>query len=99
VGSCVDSGGVTHGFTYNINTKTYTSVDAPGSTGTIVNGVNDEGSIVGFFTTGAIVGGVTVTDGFVATPEPGSLGATRHWPDCDRLQVSQARCLTSPLTV
>jgi hypothetical protein len=28
VGSYVDSGGVTHGFTYNINTKTYTSVDA-----------------------------------------------------------------------
>jgi hypothetical protein len=74
VGSYVDSGGVTHGFTYNITTKTYTSVDAPGAVGTtIINGVNDQGQLVGFFTTGAIVDGVTVTDGFVTTPEPGSL--------------------------
>ncbi len=29
VGSYVDSGGVTHGFTYSIATETYTSVDAP----------------------------------------------------------------------
>ena len=63
VGSFVDSGGNTHGFVYEGGA--YTQYDAPGSSqtaafgvsGTFINGVNDAGSFVGFFSDGVKVHG------------------------------------------
>ncbi|HEX3496845.1 MAG TPA: hypothetical protein VHT02_06685 [Methylocella sp.] len=63
VGSYVDFNGKTHGFIFD--GKTFTQFNAPGSSqtaafgvaGTIINGVNDEGDIVGFFSDGTNVNG------------------------------------------
>jgi hypothetical protein len=76
-GSYVDSAGVTHGLVYNILLNTFQTVDDPhssatpafGVTGTTVNGLNDKGQLVGFFSDG------TNVNGFLATPvpEPGTL--------------------------
>jgi hypothetical protein len=76
VGSYVDALGNTHGFLYDISTKTYQTIDDPNGVGsTVVNGINDQGQIVGFFTDAN-----GSTDGFVGnpvattpTPEPASL--------------------------
>jgi hypothetical protein len=78
VGSYVDGAGVNEGFVYNILTNTYETVDDPNNsataafnvTGTFINGVNDAGELVGFYSDG------TNVDGFAATPvpEPGTLG-------------------------
>ena len=51
--------GIPDGASYN-----YTSFDPPGSASTTINGINDKGDIVGFYTTGDVV------DGFVGTPVP-----------------------------
>lgn len=59
----MDSTGATHGFTYD--ETTFVKFDAPGSSqtpafgvaGTIINGVNDKGDIVGFFSDGTNVNG------------------------------------------
>jgi hypothetical protein len=53
---------VTHGFIYDIATGNYQSVSDPlavGPGGTVINGINDQGDLVGFFS--------------ATTPEPGSL--------------------------
>jgi uncharacterized membrane protein len=64
VGSYTDSAGMTHGFVYYIENGRYQSVDDPDGVGTtFVNGINDEGRLVGFFGTNP------VNTGFVATPE------------------------------
>jgi hypothetical protein len=63
VGSFVGAGGSTHGFTFD--GTTFVKFDAPGSSqtpalgvaGTIINGVNDTGDIVGFFSDGTNVNG------------------------------------------
>jgi hypothetical protein len=63
VGSYVGSNGATHGFIYD--GTTFVKFDAPGSSqtpafgvaGTIINGVNDKGDIVGFFSDGTNVNG------------------------------------------
>jgi hypothetical protein len=63
VGSFVDSTGATHGFIFN--GLSFANFDAPGSSqtvafgvmGTIINGVNDTGDIVGFFSDGTKVNG------------------------------------------
>ena len=63
VGSFVGAGGNTHGFTFD--GTTFVKFDAPGSSqtaafgvaGTIINGVNDKGDIVGFFSDGKNVNG------------------------------------------
>jgi hypothetical protein len=78
VGSYLDSMGVTNGFTFNYLTNTWTTVDDPNAsatpafdvTGTTINGVNDLGQLVGFYSDG------TNVNGFLATPvpEPASLG-------------------------
>jgi hypothetical protein len=78
VGSYVDPVGITNGFTFNDVTNTWTTVDDPNAssvaafdvTGTAINGVNDLGQLVGFYSDGNNV------DGFLAspTPEPASLG-------------------------
>ena len=77
VGSFVDAAGVTNGFTFNSVTNTWTTVDDPNAsatpafdvTGTTINGVNDLGQLVGFYSDGTNVDGFLAT----ATPEPGSL--------------------------
>ncbi len=78
VGSFVDTHNLTNGFTYNFLTNTWTTVDDPNAsaspafdvTGTTINGVNDLGQLVGFYSDG------TNVNGFLATPapEPASLG-------------------------
>ncbi len=63
VGVYNDSVGHTHGFVYAVTTKKWQSIDAPGDLDTtIVNGINDNGVLVGFFGTSPN------NTGFVATP-------------------------------
>jgi hypothetical protein len=65
-----------HGFIYNIGSGTYQEIDDPnavGPAGTVINGINDNGMIVGFYTDAN-----NNVDGLVgtptpATPEPASL--------------------------
>jgi hypothetical protein len=65
VGTYQDSSGASHGFVYNIRTAQYTSVDDPHGIGvTLVNGINDNGDLVGF-----IMPSGTLASGFVATPK------------------------------
>ena len=77
VGSYVDANGLTHGLVFNSLTNTWQTVDDPNSsataafmvTGTTINGINDLGQLVGFYSDG------TNVNGFLASvPEPGSLG-------------------------
>jgi len=63
VGSYVGADGNTHG--YIDNNGVFTSFDPPGSASTTINGINDKGDIVGFYTTA----NDTVV-GFVGTPVP-----------------------------
>lgn len=44
-GQWEDVSGIIHGFIYNINKKTYTSLDAPGASATQVWGLNDAGVV------------------------------------------------------
>jgi hypothetical protein len=76
VGSYTGANGETDGFVYNFLSNTWMTVDDPnasptaafGVTGTTINGINDQGELVGFYSDG------TNVDGFVAsTPEPASL--------------------------
>ena len=74
-GFYVDSSGVNHGFVYDIATGTYTAVNDPSAlntagNGTILNGINDKGQLVGFYMLGLNSQNVRLTDGFVATPTP-----------------------------
>ena len=63
VGTYMDGGGNTHGFVYNSNGNYYVSIDDPNGVGsTIVNGVNDRGTLVGFY------GASPINSGFVAFP-------------------------------
>ena len=63
VGSFIDVGGAVHGFIFNRGK--FSQFDAPGSSqtpafgvaGTFINGVNDLGEIVGFFSDGMKVHG------------------------------------------
>jgi PEP-CTERM motif len=77
VGSFVDINGVTQGLLYNFVTDSFQTISEPNAsanaafdvTGTTVNGINDLGDLVGFYSNG------TQVIGFVAipTPEPASL--------------------------
>ncbi len=52
VGAYTDSSTLTHGFTYNITTKAWVSIDDPNGVGTtVVNGINNAGTLVGFWGT------------------------------------------------
>lgn len=65
VGTYQDTGLMTHGFTYNVTSKTYQSIDDPNGVGTtVVNGINDNGWLVGFYGTSPI------NSGFLAQPAP-----------------------------
>lgn len=76
VGSYLDSTGVTHGLLFDPTSNTWTTINDPNASataafnvnGTTVNGINDQGQLVGFFSDG------TNVNGFLAsTPEPESL--------------------------
>ena len=77
VGSFVDNNGETQGLVYNLNTKTWQTISDPNAsanaafmvTGTTVNGINDQGTLVGFYSDGTNVNGFRGT-----TPEPASFG-------------------------
>jgi probable HAF family extracellular repeat protein len=63
VGSYTDANGGMHGFHYA--NGEWTSIDDPSGIGiTLVNGINDNGVIVGFITISS-----TVNTGFVGTPQ------------------------------
>ncbi|MGA2761497.1 MAG: hypothetical protein ABSF08_14400, partial [Candidatus Cybelea sp.] len=62
-GSYTDANGGMHGFHYA--NGEWTSIDDPSGIGiTLVNGINDNGVIVGFITISS-----TVNTGFVGTPQ------------------------------
>jgi probable HAF family extracellular repeat protein len=64
VGFYTDGAGATHGFTHQWNKKSFQTVDDPRGIGmTLVNGVNDNGDLVGFWGSG------DKATGFVATPQ------------------------------
>ena len=78
VGSFTGANGVTDGLVYSLQTNSWQTVNDPNSsatpafdvTGTTINGINDLGQLVGFYSDG------TNIDGFLATPtpEPASIG-------------------------
>ncbi len=76
VGSYVDAAGNTHGFVYDSLTNTWTTVDDPnadgttsfGVEGTIVNGINDKGQLVGFYAN--TLAAPDAVNGFLANPVP-----------------------------
>jgi hypothetical protein len=78
VGSFVDGNGLTNGLVYNLLSNTWQTADDPNAsatpafdvTGTTINGINDKGQLVGFFSDGTNVNGFLATP----TPEPASLG-------------------------
>lgn len=64
VGSYTDSSGNSHGFVYTISSTSWQSIDDPAGIGTtVVNGINDNGVLVGFS------GTAPTNNGFVATPQ------------------------------
>jgi hypothetical protein len=69
VGTWTDTSGNSHGFVYTISPKHFVSVDDPEGIGeTIVNGINDKGSLVGFYGPSACT--TNNCQGFVATVAP-----------------------------
>ncbi len=63
VGAYMDQQGLTHGFVYTVSSGQFTSEDDPNGVGsTIVNGINDNGVLVGFY------GTAPINSGFVAMP-------------------------------
>jgi hypothetical protein len=84
VGDYVDAAGNMHGFVYSIGAASYTTVDDPnqgtvgGVTSTTVNGINDQGQLVGFYidANGNTDGMLATVQGVVATvtnPTAGSV--------------------------
>ena len=64
VGAWMDQNGLTHGFLYTVSSGTYTPIDDPLGVGTtIVNGINDNADLVGFF------GTAPINRGFVGLPQ------------------------------
>ncbi len=76
VGTWTDSGGVSHGLTYNAYTKKFTSFDPPNSTGTTPNFITPEGVIVGVYTdSAAVLHGFILANGQYQTVDyPGAAG-------------------------
>ena len=77
VGSYVNGSG-NNGLVYNLTTNTWQTVNDPnqsftvafGVSGTFINGINDAGDLVGFYSDGTHVNGMLATP----TPEPASIG-------------------------
>ncbi len=77
VGSFANASG-DNGLVYNLVTNTWQTVNDPnqsfttafGVSGTFINGINDAGDLVGFYSDGTHVNGMLSTP----TPEPASLG-------------------------
>ena len=70
----MDSAGNEHGFVFD--GTTYTEINDPlGLNSTVINGINDKGQIVGFFTdeNGNVDGFVGTPSATAPTPEPSSL--------------------------
>ena len=66
VGTFMDAAGLSHGFVYLIGTSTFQKVDDPNGVGTtVVNGINDKGTLVGFY------GTAPINSGFIAIPRGG----------------------------
>jgi hypothetical protein len=80
VGSFVDVNGETQGLLFNIAADTFQTISDPNAsatpafnvTGTTINGINDQGNLVGFYSNGTQVIGLLATP-VTSTPEPGSL--------------------------
>src|SRR5580658_737566 len=80
VGSYVDGGGVTEGLLFNLGSDSFQTLDDPsgsatsafGVNGTTVNGINNAGDLVGFYSDGTNVNGFLATP--AATPEPAMIG-------------------------
>jgi hypothetical protein len=72
VGSFVDANGETQGLLFDMNSSAFQTISDPQAsaiaafavTGTTVNGINDNGQLVGFYSDG------TNVNGFLATPVP-----------------------------
>jgi probable HAF family extracellular repeat protein len=51
-GSYIDSSGNVHGFVYNPNSgPSYTTIEVPGASGTVVDGINDSNTVAGVYFT------------------------------------------------
>ena len=78
VGSFVDMNGETQGLLFNIAADTFQTISDPNAsatpafnvTGTTINGINDQGDLVGFYSNGTQVIGLLATP----VPEPATLG-------------------------
>jgi len=78
VGSFVDMNGETQGLLFNILTDSFQTISDPNAsatpafnvTGTTINGINDQGDLVGFYSNGTQVIGLLATP----VPEPAMLG-------------------------
>ena len=78
VGSFVDTNGETQGLLFNIATDNFQTISDPNAsatpafnvTGTTINGINDQGDLVGFYSNGTQVIGLVAIP---AVPEPASL--------------------------
>ncbi len=76
VGDYVDASGLTNGLVYNVLNGSWYTVNDPnasataafGVNGTTINGINDLGQLVGFYSDGANVNGMLASP----TPEPAS---------------------------
>jgi hypothetical protein len=89
VGEAFGPAGFTVGIVYNIGLKTFTRVSDPHGIGaTVVNGINDAGDLVGFYTNATT--GYTI--GMLATPGPVAKtgGATAQSFDAYSLLASDA---------
>jgi hypothetical protein len=78
IGDYLDAGGVMHGFLDNLGA--FTTLDPTGSTATTINGINDEGTVVGFY-----VNATGSTIGTVGTPCPSLPPCCSSGLDCSEL--------------
>ena len=75
VGSFTDTNGITQGFIDNLATNSFQTITDPNASstaafnvnGTTINGINDQGSLVGFYSNGVSVNGFLAT---TPVPEP-----------------------------
>ncbi|MGH7028812.1 MAG: PEP-CTERM sorting domain-containing protein [Stellaceae bacterium] len=77
VGFYTDAGGATHGYTYNIASKTFSvNIDDPNGVGTTTAAaINNAGEVAGFYTVGTVFHGFIDNGGVFTTIDPtGSQG-------------------------